>query len=155
MNFRAFNEVKATSKAHDKQVSLNTNKNYNALQASKPWASSDDMAAYNRGRGAPRGRGGNQNRGGGGPGNAFFPRNKGFSPGGQQFQGQQRGSNPNRGQFNSPPKFQRNNAQGGQPRGNQHHGNPGPNNTNNNHGFNGGYQQKPRPQDKAFRGGGN
>jgi hypothetical protein len=46
LGFRAFNEVKATSKAHDKQVSLNTNKNYNALQALKPWASSEEIAAY-------------------------------------------------------------------------------------------------------------
>jgi hypothetical protein len=39
-------------------VALNTNFNYNALQAAKPWASAEEVAAFaNRGRGAPRGRG--------------------------------------------------------------------------------------------------
>ncbi len=56
---RAFNAVKATSRAHDKKVALVTNKNYNALQSVKPWASPDDVSAFNRGRGFPsqRGRG--------------------------------------------------------------------------------------------------
>jgi hypothetical protein len=56
---RAFNAVKATSRAHDKKVALNTCQNYKALQSTKPWASHDDVSTFNRGRGgpAPRGRG--------------------------------------------------------------------------------------------------
>jgi hypothetical protein len=51
--------VKATSQAYDKKVALSMNKNYNALQASKPWASPDDISTFIRGRGfmAQRGRG--------------------------------------------------------------------------------------------------
>jgi hypothetical protein len=65
---KAFSEVKATSRAHDKKVALNTSKNYNALQAAKPWASAEEVAAFNRGRGAPRGRG-VRGRGNSRPGN--------------------------------------------------------------------------------------
>ncbi len=54
---KAFSEVKATSRAHDKKVALNTSKNYNALQAAKPWASAEEVSTFNRGRGSPRGRG--------------------------------------------------------------------------------------------------
>ncbi len=147
--------MKATSKAHDKQVSLNTNKNYNALQAMKPWASPEDVAAFAKGRGNPRGRGGFPPRGGGRPGNAFSPRNDGFFPGGHQFQNPQLKGNPGRGQYNSPPKFQRNNAPQGQQRHNANSGNPGQNNSGaNNNNFNNSYNQKSRPQGKAFRGGG-
>ncbi len=54
---KAFSEVKANSRAHDKKVALNTSRNYNALQAAKPSASADEVTAFNRGRGSPRGRG--------------------------------------------------------------------------------------------------
>jgi hypothetical protein len=70
---KAFSKVKATSRAHDKKIALNTSRNYNALQAAKPWATAEDVAAFNRGRGAPRGCGvrfhGNSQ-----PGNDWNPR---------------------------------------------------------------------------------
>jgi hypothetical protein len=148
---RAFNEVKATSKAHDKQVSLNTNRNYNALQASKPWASPEDMAAAARGRGAPRGRG-FRGRGGGGvgrQGNDWNPRpNNNYNSGGNEHFSPTKQFNQGRGQFNSPNKFPRNNnQQQGPPRG-QNHGNQHGNQ-------NSGFQQKQRSANKPFRGGGN
>jgi hypothetical protein len=150
---RAFNEVKATSRAHDKQVSLNTNKNYNMMQASKPWASSEDVATFNRGGGAPRGRGFRGHgggRGGGRPGNDWNPRNN-FNSGGSDSSSPQKQFNKGRGQFNSNPRFQRGNQQSNPNRGPQQGGN------NNNNGPNnpGGFQQKPRSQNKGFRGGGN
>ncbi len=155
---KAFNEVKAASKAHDKQVSLNTNRNLYALQALKPWASSDDLAAA-RGRGFSRGRG-FPSQGGGRPRNDFGPRNDFNSPGGSQFPTNQRGNFQQRGQFNSPPKFQQ---RGNQPQGQQRNNNSGSNlqgggsnNHNRGNNFNnGGYQNKPRPPNNNFRGGGN
>jgi hypothetical protein len=54
---KAFNKINATSRAHDKKVALLTNHNYNALQGAKPWASAEEVAAFTRGRGSPRGRG--------------------------------------------------------------------------------------------------
>jgi hypothetical protein len=54
---KAFSEVKATSRAHDKKIALNTSQNYNALQAAKPWATAEEVAAFSQGRGATRGRG--------------------------------------------------------------------------------------------------
>jgi hypothetical protein len=67
-------------------------------------------------------------------------------------------SHPTRGQqqFNSPNRFQRGGQQQGKPRNN--HGNNNNNNKsfgNNNSNANAGYQQKPRPPNKGFRGGGN
>jgi hypothetical protein len=141
---RAYNEVKATSRAHDKQVALNTNKNYNALQGSKPWASSDEMAALARGRGAPRGRG-FQNRGGVRTGNDWNPRNDKYNSGGADQFTPPKSFNRGRGQFNHgqrPPR--------GNPQANQQQRNPQQNNNNN-----AGFSQKPRQQNKNFRNGGN
>jgi hypothetical protein len=149
--------VKATSKAHDKQVALNSNRNFNALQAAKPWASAEEVAAFGRGRGGPKGKP-FQNQVGGRPGNDFGPRNNSFGgPGGSRFPTPQRNNNfNNRGNFNAPPKFQRNNPQ---QQGQQRNNNANPTNqgnANNSNNFNaGGYQQKPRPPNKNFRNGGN
>ncbi len=74
---KAFSEVKAVSRAHDKKIALNTSHNYNALQAAKPWASAEEVTAFNRGRGgggAARGRG-VRNRGNYRPGNDWIPPN--------------------------------------------------------------------------------
>jgi hypothetical protein len=140
--------VKATSRAHDKQVSLNTNKNYNQMQASKPWASSDDVAAFGRGRGAPRGRG-FRGRSDGRPGNVWNPRNEGYNSGGSDQASPTKTFNKGRGQFNSAPRFQRNGPQQNQQRGqNQGNNNQGGNN-------NAGFSQKARNQNKNFRTGGN
>jgi hypothetical protein len=139
---RAFNEVKATSRAHDKQVSLNTNKNYNVLQASKPWASSDELAALARGRGASRGRG-FPGRGGGRAGNDWGPRNDKFNAGGTDQFTPPKSFNSGRGHFNHGQKPARGNPQANQQRNPQQ-------NSNNNAGF----SQKPRPQNKNFRNGG-
>jgi hypothetical protein len=142
---RAFNEVKATSRAHDKKVSLNTSRNYNVLQASKPWAPQEDAAALARGRGAPRGRG-FRGRGGGRPGNETNPRND-FNSGGSDYGASQR-PNRGRGSFNSNQRFPRGNHQQGQNRNN--------NNFNSGNNTGGSFQQKQRPQNnKSFRGGGN
>jgi hypothetical protein len=77
---KAFSEVKATSRAHDKKIALNTNRNYNALQAAKPWASPEEVTAFNRGRGSPPGRG-IRARGGYRPGNDGNPRFDNFNSG--------------------------------------------------------------------------
>jgi hypothetical protein len=83
---KAFSEVKATSRAHDKKVALNTSRNYNAFQAAKPWASADEVATFNRGRGAgaqrSRGRG---MRGGFRQGNNSNPRYDNNNPGYVRF----------------------------------------------------------------------
>jgi hypothetical protein len=137
--------VKATSRAHDKQVSLNTNRNFHLLQAAKPWASSEDTAAFGRGRGSPRGRG---FRGRGGrPGNDWNPRHDNFNAGGQDNFSPQKPFNQGRGQFNQKSKFQRNPPNPNQQRA-QNNGN------NFISGNSSGYSQKPKPQQKNFRGGG-
>jgi hypothetical protein len=143
---RAFNEVKATSRAHDKQVSLNTNRNYNVLQAGKPWASSEDMAALGRGRGAQRGRN-PQGRGGGRSGNDWNPRGN-FNTGGPENFSPQKPFNRGRGHSQPYNKFPRGAPQTNQPRNNNNNGGNSSNNS-------GGYPQKPRPNNKNFRGGGN
>jgi hypothetical protein len=129
------------------------------MQATKPWATPEDVSAFAKGRGGPnRGRGGFQNRNPGRPGNDFVPRNNSFQ-GGQQFSGQPRSNNPGRGNFNQPPKPQRGNPQQGQQRPNpgNHNNGPGYNNhgNNNNNYNNSGYPNKPKPPNKNFRGGGN
>ncbi len=73
---KAFSEVKATSRAHDKKIALNTNRNYNALQAAKAWASAEEVAAFNRRGGLSRGRGG-RGRTSFCQGNEWNPRNEG------------------------------------------------------------------------------
>jgi hypothetical protein len=149
----AFNEVKATSKAHDKQVSLNTNRNFNQLQASKPWASPDEVAAFNRGKGA-QGWGRGTPMRGGRPGNDFFPRNNMLSPGGSNYNPAQRPNNGGKNNFNQAQKPQRGNHHQGFQRPNN--SNNAPNNQGQGNNFNsGGYQSKPRPPNKSFRGGGN
>jgi hypothetical protein len=140
---KAYNEVKATSRAHDKQVSLNTNSNYNMMQATKPWAPAEDVVAFGRGRGSSRGRT-PQGRGGGRSGNGWNPRNN-FNAGGSEHFSPPKPFNRGRGQFPSNPRFQRGGPQGQQPR----------NNNNNGNNSSGGYPQKSKPQNKSFRGGGN
>jgi hypothetical protein len=141
---KAFSEVKATSRAHDKKVALNTSRNYNALQASKPWASAEEVSAFNRGRGAPRGRG-NRNRGGYRPGNEWTPRNDNFNSGGGNFGFNQQGQNfPNRGNFSQGQRGQR----GGQNLGN----NRASNNGNRNPGF---PKKTTGNQNRGARGGAN
>jgi hypothetical protein len=142
---KAFSEVKATSRAHDKKVALNTNKNYNAMQAAKPWASAEEVLAFNRGRGSPRGRG-VRSRGGFRSGNDGNPRFDNPNPGGTQF-GYQSGNQgfQNRGNFNQFPKNIRGNQSNNGGRGNNN-----PNNSGNR-----GFPQKHRPQNRGNRGGGN
>jgi hypothetical protein len=124
---KAFSEVKATSRAHDKKVALNTSKNYNALQASKPWASAEEVSTFNRGRGSPRGRG-LRTRGSFRTGNEWQPRNDNFNSGGGNF-----GFNPQSQNFSNRGNFTQ--GQRGQ-RGGQHPGNNrGSNNGNRNQGF--------------------
>jgi hypothetical protein len=143
------------SKAHDKQVSLNTNYNYNSLQASKPWASPEEVAAFNRGRGA-QGRGRGAPMRGGKPGNDFFPRNNAFSPGGSNYNSAPRQNNGGKGNFNQGQKFQRGNQQQGFQRNNNNSSNNAQNNPGQANKFNnGGFPSKPRPPNKGFRGGGN
>ncbi len=77
---KAFSEVKATSRAHDKKIALLTNRNFNALQAAKPWASADEVTTFNRGRGGPRGRGIARGRGNF-RGNEWTPRYDNSNPG--------------------------------------------------------------------------
>jgi hypothetical protein len=121
---------------------LNTNFNYNSLQASKPWASTEDAAAFARGRGAPRGRG-FRGRNGGRTGNDWNPRNDNSNSGGQDhFSPQKPFKQQGRGSFNPKSKFPK------QPQ-NQHQQRGGGGNNNN-----AGFQQKPRFPQKNFRGGG-
>jgi hypothetical protein len=149
--------VKATSRAHDKQVALNTNRNFNTLQSSKPWAVADDNSNFGRGRGASiRGRGAS-NRGGR-PGNESFPRNNNnFSSGGQGYSGQPRTNTAGKSNFNQ--QSGRGQRGGPQQQGYQRP-NPNANNNNPNQGHpggnfnNGGYPSKPRPPNRGFRGGG-
>jgi hypothetical protein len=141
--------VKATSRAHDKKVALNTSKNYNALQASKPWASPDEISTFNKGRGFPAGRGrGLHMRGSPRSGNVWNPRADNFNSGGSDY-GTQNQKNFNarggRGSFPNNNKSQR-----GQPS-NQFAGYNSGNQGNRAQGF----QQKPKTQNKGFRGGGN
>ncbi len=120
---KAFSEVKATSRAHDKKVALNTSFNYNALQASKPWASAEEVSAFNRGRGSPRGRG-PRNRGGFRLGNDWNPRSDNFNPGGGSFgANQQNRGGQNRGSFNQSPRGQRGGQQFNNNRGSNNNGN--------------------------------
>jgi hypothetical protein len=139
---KAFSEVKATSRAHDKKIALNTNKKYNALLAAKPWASPDEVAMFNRGRGAPRGRG-PRTRGGFGQGNGWNPRFDNNS-GGNQFGAS--GSNQgfgNRGNFNQSQKNQRGNPNNNRP------------NNNNPSGNNRGFPPKQRTPNRGGKNGGN
>ncbi len=149
---RAFNEVKATSRAHDKKVSLNTNRNYSSLQASKPWASPEEVADFARGRGAPRGRGLRSRGGGGRPGNQWHPRNE-YNARGLEY-GMPPKTNWGRGQFNQTQRFQHNGPQQqqGPSRNNNNQGNYGGNSNNANSAF---QQKKTRPPNKGFQGGGN
>jgi hypothetical protein len=142
---KAFSEVKATSRAHDKKIALNTNRNFNALQASRPWASADEVSTFNRGRGSPRGRGprsrGNNFR----AGNDWNPRNDNNSGGGNfGFNNQQNQNYPNRGSFSQGQKGQR---------GGQH---PGSNRGSNNGNRNSGFPKKAMgPPNRGTRGGAN
>lgn len=140
---KAFSEIKATSRAHDKKVALNTNQNFKALQATKPWASAEEVLIFNRGRGSLRGRG-MRNRGTGRPGNDWNPRHENFNPGGGQYSANQ--SNPNfqnRGNFN----------QGRGQRGGQHpNSGRGSNNNNCNQGF---PKKSSGPPNRGARGGAN
>ncbi len=122
---KAFCKVKATSRALDKKIALNTNRNYNALQASKPWASAEEVSTFNQGRGSPRGRG-MRIRGNGRPGNNWNPRNESFNPGGGHYGSNQPNQNfQNRGNFN----------QGRGQRGGQHPNSGRDSNNNCNQGF--------------------
>jgi hypothetical protein len=80
---KAFSEVKATSRAHDKKIALLTNRNFNVLQAAKPWASTEEVAAFNRGRGGggQRGRGTGRGQANPRPGNDWNPRYNNSNPG--------------------------------------------------------------------------
>jgi hypothetical protein len=154
--FRAYNEVKANSKAHDKKISLITSRNYNSLQASKPWAASEDVATFTKGRdaaGGSRGRG-QGFRGQGWSGNKGNPRQEQFNSGGKEYN---RSGSSFRGK--GQPNRQNQPNRGGQQNGsrNFNNGNSGNFNrpNNNNNGNNSGFQQKNRPGNKSFRGGGN
>jgi hypothetical protein len=133
---------------------LLTNKNYNALQATRPWAPSEDVATFNRSRDGSRGRG-QRPRDQGRPGNDWNPRNEQYNSGGKEFnspgQGRGRGQ-PNclfqqqRGNFNNNAPHNFNNLNNNNA--NRGGGSSGSNNSN--------FQQKSRPpNNKNFRGGGN
>ncbi len=147
--------MKANSKAHDKKISLITSHNYNSLQATKPWAATEDVATFSRGREAAagsRGRG-QRYRDQGRSGNDGNPQNDQFNSGGKEYNN----SGPSfqgKGQPNRSNQTFRGGQQNNGPR-NFNNANAGNFNRPNNNGNNSGFQQKTRPLNKSFGGGGN